>query len=126
VFRYQPEPFSDEFVDNLARQTASNWVRYLQLEAENLVGPARNAIDLPEFQPPVSQAQLASDGYLWIRRQDNLTPRITWLVVSPDGEALANVHVPRSVTPLWMSTDFVWASIRDDFDVPWLVGYELE
>lgn len=125
-FRYEPVPFSDEFVDDLAGQTASSWVRYLQLEAENLVGPARNAINLPEFQPPVSEAQLASDGQLWIRRQDNLTPRIAWLVISPDGEALANVHIPRGVEPLWMSTDFVWASSRDEFDVPWLIGYQVE
>jgi hypothetical protein len=125
-FRYRPEPFSEEFIDNLAIQTATYWARSLDPEAQDLVGVARSAISLPEFQPPVSTAQLASDGHLWVRRQDNRTPTVTWLVISPRGEALANVAVPRGVSPLWLTADFVWGSVRDEFDVPWLIGYELD
>jgi len=60
----------------------------------------RDAVTLPAFHPPVTDLAAASDGRLWIRREEVDTTSVRWDVVDTETRLVA-------------------------FDVPWVVKMEV-
>jgi hypothetical protein len=80
---------------------------------------------VPSFQPPVTQALLAADGSVWLRREDVHVAAVRWTILDPAGEPAGEVSVPAGTRILYVDADTVWGVERDVLDVEYAVRYRL-
>lgn len=86
----------------------------------------RREMNFPQFKVPLEGAWLAQDESVWLQlRQAPEDEFAAWIVVGPSGEVRGRVELPAQARPLWSVGDDLLVSLRDEFDVPWLVGYAL-
>jgi len=85
----------------------------------------RARLDYPPFQPPIGQQIPASDGGLWLEREDEGGDERRWLLLDPVGEPRGYLTLPRETTIAWSGGDQLWLLELDEFEVPWLVRYRM-
>ena len=79
-----------------------------------------SATFLPDHAAPVTAVIVASNGSLWLRRDDR-PGDVEHLVIGPDGAPLATLTLPRYVTIKAVSGDAVWTTEIDEDDVQTIV-----
>lgn len=124
-FQYRPRTFDSVVIDSLIHRRTAFLARQTNVDMDAVRAALRQAIQLPTFQPPIADGQVAEDSVLWLQREDDGTARRRWLLIAPDGARRGILEVPRGAQLRWMRGDVVWASIPDEFDVPWLVRYRI-
>lgn len=97
---------------------------------------AEEALELPEFFPPVRQILPGEDGTIWLLRELDLDEHVErWEVYGPDGTAEGWLEIqegfirrPWSVraTALRASRDELWVTTIDELHVPTIRRYALE
>jgi hypothetical protein len=123
--RYRPATFSAAVVDSIVARAVRPHLRTQKADSGAIAVGIRQALSLPPYQPPVTQGRVGADGVLWLRLHDDGTDQHRWVLIGPDGRLQGAVSLPRRVTLHWSSGERVWAAVRDEFDVPWLVRYHL-
>lgn len=124
-FGYRPCTFDPVVIDSLIRRRTAFLARQANIDMDAVRAALRDAIQLPAFQPPIAHGLVAEDSVLWLQREDDGTAQRRWLRIAPDGSPRGMLEAPRAAQPRWMRGDVVWASVTDEFDVPWLVRYRL-
>jgi len=136
-FSYSPRRYDEPVLDALTwqsvREPAGNYafingaVVLPPMRADSMAAFAavRGAVRFPEHQRPVHEIMVQRDSTIWLRREDDGTSTVRWLLLRADGRARAEVGVPRGVTIVWNRGDVAWGIERDDADVPWLVKYRI-
>jgi len=125
-YRYLPKPYSDAALDSTAMRMVQA-VRLPEGADPDLVRQRlRDAMDFPDFQPPVLEGIAGADGSLWLRREDLGDAMVRWLVIRPDGTPMGHVEVPRQHMVSSVGESGFVAVERDVFDVPWVVRYRIE
>ncbi len=83
---------------------------------------------LPAFHPPVETLLAASDGTIWLERYGNVggTHQAEWLRLDERGVPKEWVLLPPAMRLLAARNRLAWATVTDDFDVPYLVMLRLE
>lgn len=76
------------------------------------------ATRLPPVVPPVRRGFVATDGSLWLQREDRPG---SWTVVGTDGATRAHVVVPDGIQLMHVDGDAVYGTVTDEFDVPYVV-----
>lgn len=77
--------------------------------------------------PRIDQVFADRTDRLWVRTLDNFgTPWATWVILSPDGKAVAMVAMPRRLTPRDAGPDYLVGSSRDGDDVEHVAYYPLK
>ena len=84
---------------------------------------ASTALYVPEHQPPVTGAVIGRDGVLWVRREHENGPAVTWDVLSGDGVRIMSMRLPREFSALRGERDAIWGVERDANDLPRIVRY---
>jgi hypothetical protein len=91
---------------------------------------ARQAVvdqmELPEFEPAVSEIAASTTGELWLRRQHLGHDRVWWALMGPGGTLRGRVLLPADVTVQVADEDHLWTLEHDEFDVPYVVRYRIE
>ena len=120
-FEYQPGRYSARMLDTFAMREV------MRRGPENPAAfrAVRAAMAYPEFQAPIYTAFAANDGSLWMRREENLSPRHRWIVVEPNGTVRGVVEIPRSAVPVWARGELAYAIDSDADGIPWLVRYRV-
>jgi hypothetical protein len=93
-----------------------------EAEAERVM---RDHMAVPRHYYPISSVLAADDGGLWLQREADGTPVARWTVLDASGTPRGEVRLPRSTALRVVSGAEVWAIVRDEFDVPYLVRYRL-
>lgn len=125
-YRYTPDGFPPGAVDTVVRRYAAQWSRLAGVDAGAVEARLRQAMDVPAFQPPIARARASEDSVLWLARADRDEPTTRWILIEPDGTPRAALELPRDATVHWSRGDVLWADVRDELDVPWLVRYRLK
>jgi hypothetical protein len=131
VVRYQPAPYLAEELDSAAARTArgANVIGGRPPPPPGEIGPIarqiRAAMEWPPFRQPFMFAWVGRDGSVWLTRAVPPGEPAGWFVLEADGTPRGHVELPPRARVLWAEGDVVWASVPDDFDVPWLVRYRL-
>ena len=80
----------------------------------------------PAYRPPVTSMVVARSGGVWLEMSAPQTETGSeWLVVDGGGVPLARVSLPAGIDVLLIDLPYVWASERDDFDVPYLLRFRV-
>lgn len=90
---------------------------------------ARQALgDLPNFHAPAGRVVAASDGTIWIGRGDWYSggKQQEWLRLDSEGVPIEWVILPKEMRLLAARDDVAWATVTDEFDVPYLVKLRLK
>jgi hypothetical protein len=86
-----------------------------------------NAMYRPHHLPAVSRAVIGRDGSIWLQREDSPGAlESTWQVLSPSGESLATLRLPRAERLLEVSADRLWTAALDENDVPFVKWYRID
>jgi hypothetical protein len=109
-YQYTPVPAPDALIDSILANTE-----------EGRYGMAREAVYHPQFRPPVTDAIVGIDGSVWLKRESSYGPTARWTVIHPGGEIVGEVHVPSSHELRAADADYVWTTITDENDVPFIV-----
>ncbi|MGH7574529.1 MAG: hypothetical protein ACREM1_05280 [Longimicrobiales bacterium] len=124
-FAYRPRTFDSVVIDSLIQRRTAFLARQTNVDIDAVRAALRQAIQLPAFQSPIAHGLVAEDSVLWLQREDGGAAQRRWLLIAPDGSPRGMLEVPRAAQPRWIRGDIVWASVPDEFDVPWLVRYRL-
>lgn len=132
-FTYRPRRYDEALLDSLAWASVrrpGGFVRLVQgVAVPNPVRPdsmaafeaVRSALKFPEYQPPVQRVEVFPGVEVWLMRESDDGPE-RWLVLGEDGAARGTVEVPAGIDRVWWSRgDTVWAAVKDELDVPWLL-----
>ena len=85
----------------------------------------RSEMEYPPFRLPIQGVQVGRDESLWLMRDSGETPNAHWIVLDPEGLPRGEVELPKTVRPLWMAGDTLWAAVTDELEIPWLVRYRI-
>lgn len=123
--RYHASTFPVAVVDSIVARAVRPYLRNQQADSGAISVALRRALSLPAYQPPVTQGRIGADDVLWLQLHDDGTDQQRWILVEPTGRLRGALSIPRGVTIHWSSGERAWATVRDEFDVPWLVRYRL-
>ena len=123
TFSYDPKPVPPAYEDSLIRFATDLIERWSSLPDVERTLRQNNIV--PRLQPPATQLLLAVDGSTWIRREDVYTAVVTWLVLDPRGDPIAQLRLPTSQRILYVDGNVVWGVETDALDVQYAVRYRL-
>lgn len=92
----------------------------------------RTSRPIPPFRPVIGGFVGSRRGLLLVGRADvDPTPFVSgdlthWDLVDLEGRLIGRVEFPVGFLPQWFGYGEVWGYERDDFGVPYVVGYRLE
>jgi hypothetical protein len=84
------------------------------------------ALDFPKYAPPITALSVATDDATWLRGADDWQGSVIWEVLDERGMLAARVQADRRLDNLVADAEFVWGTVVDDLNVPYLVRYRLE
>jgi hypothetical protein len=91
-------------------------------EAERLV---RSAGLIPSHVPGVSDVLAATDGAVWIAREEFGLRSVAWFRLDPRGEVGARIEVPRNVRLRVASGDRLWGVETGEWGEEYVVRYRV-
>ncbi len=84
----------------------------------------RKAYEISELKPATGDLIVSDDGYLWVRTySENDFSRKLWDVFDPEGRYMTQVALPVRFTIHRITSDALYGSFRDEFDVPYVKRY---
>ena len=86
----------------------------------------REAIQLPEFRPPVRVVHAGNDGTVWLQLDTPPNDVAEWVLLGADGSPRGRLSLPARMQIHHSALPSVWAVELDDLDVPWLVRLRVE
>lgn len=115
---FLPSPIPKRVVDSLVTSLRS------MLAVSRIDADPRAALYVPHAYPGATRIHLERNGTVWLRvsRLDESAHR--WQIISPNGEVLATVAVPRN-TDIRTVDRGIWATVRNADDVESLVRLRL-
>ena len=130
VLRYRPEPFTAEELDSAAVRGAIG-VFMVGGPApgpppRDAVAAVRAAMKFPQHRLPVRYAWVGHDDGVWLRLEGPGSAPARWLIIEAAGSVRGELELPSGARPMWSGGGGLWASVPDEFDVPWLVRYSVE
>jgi len=136
-YRYSPQPYPPEVMDSMAWQSARapGGIRAVDgrplptpegVNAGRVYEAIRDAMDFPEFQPPIQEGIGGDDGTLWLRREDMCAETCRWLLIGPDGSPQGHLQIPCGWRVPWISSTAALAIEHDELDVPWILRLRID
>lgn len=127
---YAPEPLPREKIDSAAHAQAEGMFEFLgrrdpEMSIASLEADLREATYSPDYLPAVREMVVADDGSIWLQRFSPSEDGIVWWVLGKDGEPLATVVTPERIRVLLISEDALWGVETDEFDVNYMVRYDI-
>jgi len=79
----------------------------------------------PRYFPAFSAVLVGADGYVWVKRHMSRAGAIRWDVFDPELMPAGIAYVPASLDVKLVSSNAVYGVELDEFDVPWIVQYDI-
>lgn len=122
---YVPRPLTSSDVDSIASAMAEGWSKSMNLPAPALAAAIKDQIVWPEYRPPVTLAVAGADGSVWLRREAPEAEQVRWDILDEALEPIGWVVLPEGLDVKVVSTAWVYGVELDEFDVPWVVRFEV-
>jgi hypothetical protein len=127
---YVPEPLPRERVDSASRAQAEGMFGFMQrfdpeISLAKLEADLRKATYAPDYMPAIREMVVADDGSIWLQRFSPTEEGTVWWVLGEDGEPLATTVIPEGLRVLLITGDAVWGVETDEYDVNYIVRYEI-
>jgi hypothetical protein len=133
---YAPIRYTDEDLDSVAAWAARGDARGASVVVQGQGPPdnwrvianrLRAEMDFPEFKNPLQYAWLAQDGGVWLRLREGETSGIaSYVLLDPEGRPRGKIDLPENVQVRWNRGDVFWAVVPDEYEVPWVVRFEMD
>jgi hypothetical protein len=116
-YSYRPRRLSRAVIDSLTRWAlgSSAPAGISRREYERLI---RAALNLPEFEPPVSRLLIGRDNSIWLRREHLGGGEVVWNVLDDVGNPVAIARTDADITLFQMDRDAAWGVETDDLAYP--------
>lgn len=82
---------------------------------------ARDSLQIPVFEAPVSHVLLDRNGRVWLQRERYSRAEAEWLVLGPEGQIIASVAGPKGLELRYADNERVMGVLHDELDVPYVV-----
>lgn len=79
----------------------------------------------PDYHPPVSRANIGSDGSIWIARETTDPESVRWEVYDLTGTLQFTTWLPGDLRVYWVDRSQVWGSRPGQLDIPQIEGYRI-
>lgn len=123
---YRPIPVPDAWIGRfLQRQMAQAGQAPPENQQRELLEAVRNGVSEREFFPPVTRVVAGNDGSVWLRREEVSFDSVSWDVLTSTGTWEGRLWAATDLQLLAASRDTVWGVIKDEFDVPYVVGLKV-
>ena len=123
---YSPIPVPDGWVERrLQRQMAPDGQAPPASQQRELLEALRTGLSKRDFFPPVTGVVAGNNGSIWLRREQVSFDSVSWDVLNVDGTWEARLSVAADLQIHAVSRDTVWGVIRDELDVPYVVGLKM-
>jgi len=127
---YTPERLPGEKVDSASRAQAEGMFGFMQrfdpeISLAKLEADLRKATYAPDYMPAIREMVVADDGSIWLQRFSPTEEGTVWWVLGEDGEPLATTVIPEGLRVLLITGDAVWGVETDEYDVNYIVRYEI-
>lgn len=116
---YQPQPIPSKVVDSVVADIQK------MLDARKISVDPRASLYMPRFYSAAQRGLMSDDGTIWLRTSTPSAASHVWTVVSPRGQAIATVSVPRT-TDLVSLDRGIWAIERDKDDLTSVVRFKVD
>lgn len=116
---YRPRPLPRQAKDSVVDRIAAGLSRTAVSKSA-----VREALFLPEYRSPVSEAFVSVEGDIWIRREDDVGD-VLYQRVNSGGKLDLETTVDRSIRLVGARGSHVWAVTFDFDDVPTLERYRI-
>ena len=136
MFHYQPIRYSADDLDSIAaraaRGEAGGMVPYnpagspVPSDWEAIARRLRLAMKFPEFKHLIEYAWLAQDESIWLRLLSGDVSTARWALLDAQGHPRGQLELPWDLRILWNRGDTFWAVELDEYDVPWIVRFEIQ
>ena len=125
TLRYGAIPVPESVLDSLItpRLSIASMMGVSERELESAL---REAIELPEFRPPIRVVHPGIDGSLWLQPDTPPADVAEWILIGADGTPRGKVSLPARMQIHHSALPTVWAVDLDELDVPWLVRLRVE
>jgi hypothetical protein len=132
-YSYDPYPYDEAALDAIAWRNAKTGGGIPIIDGVPTPPPTppdsalaykelRAAMKFPPFQAPFAQGRIGDDGTIWLSRYKSGGTG-DWMIFGGDGQLHGRLTMPENAYILRMTSDEIWASVRDEADIPWLVRY---
>lgn len=121
AYRYTPIPLPGRLVDSLVAIQARAMLHLFGGDSALAVRTIHDAILIPKYTPPISQALFADDGDLWLRREDLPGARQRWMVLDSVGDPVGRVALPQDLLVKLVHGSALWGVAFDSLGVPYVV-----
>ena len=91
-------------------------------QQRDLMEAVQSGISERAFFPPVTGVVAGNDGSIWLRRELVSFDSVSWDVLNSGGSWEGSVRVAAGLQIHAVSGNTVWGVIRDELDVPYVVG----
>ena len=126
---YKLVPLTDKFVSSWAADFVKNHENAKSFPSTGVAKQAvEKALFRPKFVPTIRQVILSNEGNVWLERNSGAPASAarSWDVLGPDGQHLASVSVPSTLTVLTINGDRIWGLENDEDGNPQLVRYAIK
>ena len=136
TLHYRPIRYSAADLDSIAARAArgerGGGVPYnpagspVPSDWEAIARRLRNAMKFPEFKQLIEDAWLAQDESIWLRLLSGDDSTARWVLLDAQGHPRGQLELPSHLRIRWNRGDTFWAVEPDEYDVPWVVRFEIQ
>lgn len=80
---------------------------------------------LPDFERPISEVRVGTDGSIWLRRESVDADTVAWWVLDERGDLVGTLRIPARLRIRHIDRDSVWGIEYDSLDVNYIVKYAI-
>ena len=127
-FSFEPVPLTTRLIQQTLNAFSAGLksVKVERSAAADLERDHEAQLYKPPFLPPVTKLFVASNGDVWIRRENDGRSLARWMVIDPQGKHHANVTLPSRALVLSANRVLVLAADKQAFDYPTVIRFRLE
>lgn len=122
----QPETVGQAEVDSVLDEMGPTVERVFGVAPARAREWAAVALYRPEFKPAAVEMTLGRDGTIWLKRGPGDADVDEWVVLDADGDPIGRVALPRGTRVFVVDPPFLWGTVTDELDVPYVVRMRIE
>ncbi len=121
TYNYRPHPVAAGLLDDFLEQMELHRSGLTPREVKRYIEP-----HMPGFELPITGVAVATDGSIWLRREDYDRQQVRWSVLSERGDPVAQLLLPAGLRVRHITEDALFAVDEDEWGVNYLVKYAIE
>lgn len=124
-YAFEPVAYPASVVDSFVTAMDDFMIERSGATRAEIEAEMRSQITPPPHLPVARRVLVGTDGSVWIELADRDPIETRWLALEAEGDPVGIVTFAEGVLLREVALDEVWARVRDELDVPYIVKYEI-